>query len=303
MSLIKILQREVSHHVAGFFANWTPDKPLEIGEYGYIKKYVFTKDGSIIRDLGEAKTTESRSPTASLAMGHDVDIEVSPAVSGTAFTGHAKVKARIGLTFNSDDAFLYHLEDLTTLQFESRQDIFTKMAKAIFSGHMRWMDDYVLVTEIKKAGKVLVYGSNGHNQSMEIEAEVKDPASLNLASVAGSIGYKRKAVYVAQYEIDETRPALFRLVRFTITPPGGDSRGPISVLLAALKGIFGPNTPRPEGINLRRYTEETGWVKGEFEIQDYGTVTLWQETVDFASLEELSHRQDQLRGGPQVIHS
>ena len=57
MSFIKKLQKNVSKVTEGYFANWTPDMPISVGDYGNVKGYRFTRDGNVSKYIEDIDPT------------------------------------------------------------------------------------------------------------------------------------------------------------------------------------------------------------------------------------------------------
>lgn len=290
MSFIKKLQKNVSKVTEGYFANWTPDMPISVGDYGNVKGYRFTRDGNVSRYIEDIEIEKVRFKTATLEKKDGLFIKTKAAASGDSALG----KVRMELQFGSEGSFLYHLKDLTNNQYKKRREAFEKIGKMILSGKLKWNDDYVLVTEVKEAGKALIIVADSANAYMEIECAVDNVPEANLASAVGEIGYTRDSDRVTRYEIVQNTPILFRVVGFTEVPPGGGPNSPIGRMMARIREWFREDLPKPEVIYLRDYVEGENIWEGTFELPNGESVTLRQRLEDIESFIEKSEREDQL---------
>jgi hypothetical protein len=290
MSFIKNLQKNISKVTEGYFANWTPDMPISVGDYGDIKGYRFTRDGNASRYIGSIEIEKKRLKTATLEKKDGLIIAAKSAGSADANVS----KKSLNLKFGSEGSFLYHLKDLTNYQYKERREAFEKLGKMILSEKIKWKDDYVIVTEVKQAGKALILVADSANADMEIECEVDGAEEVNLASVVGNIGYTRDSDRILRYEIEQNTPILFRVVGFTEVPPGGGPTNPISKMMAKIREWFEGDLPKPETIYLRDYVESDSTLVGMFELPNNQLVTLGQKLEDIASFIEKSEKEDGL---------
>lgn len=290
MSFIKKLQKNVSKVTEGYFANWTPDMPISVGDYGNVKGYRFTRDGNVSKYIEDIEIEKVRFKTATLEKKDGLIIKTKAVASGDAALG----KVRMELQFGSEGSFIYHLKDLTNNQYKNRREAFEKIGKMILSGKLKWKDDYVLVTEVKEAGKALIIVADSANADMEIECAVDNVPEANLASAVGEIGYTRDSDRVTRYEIVQNTPILFRVVGFTEVPPGGGPNSPIGWMMARIREWFREDLPKPEVIYLRDYVEGENIWEGTFELPNGESVTLRQRLEDIESFIEKSEKEDQL---------
>lgn len=217
MSFIKNLQTNINRVTEGYFANWTPESPITVGDYGYIKGYRFTRDGNISEYKLDFELDSVRAKTATFEKKDGLTINTSASASGNLDNQNTK----LDLQFGNEGSFLYHLSDITNNQFKERRVAFEKIGKLILSSEIKWKDDYVLVVEVKQAGKAFIIVADSANASMQIECKSDIPGSLNLANAAGNIGYTKDSDRVIKYDVKETISPLFRVVEFSRVPPGG----------------------------------------------------------------------------------
>jgi len=286
MSFIKKLQTKISKVTEGYYANWTPDMPIEVGDYGDIGGYRLTRDGNISRFVADMKVEMTRTESATLERKDGILISSSGKAGGDAGIG----KGKLGLSFGSEGSFLYHLKDITNNQFKERREIFEKIAPLILSDKISWKDDYVLVTEVKQAGKALILVSDSANASMEVEYSSENGAPVNFVSAEGDVNFSMASDRVVKYEIKQLTPLLFRVIGFVDVPPGGGPAGPLSQIKKKLHSWFGDDLPEPEQINLRDYIENEDSVDGIFEFPNGETITLRQEFVDIESFIQKSEK-------------
>lgn len=279
MSFIKTLQTNFNKVTDGYFANWTPDAPIAVGDFGLVGGYRFTKDGSINRFVSDAEIDSTRSETATFEKSDGLSIKKSAGASGNVIAS----KVKMALRFGGEGSFLYSLKDLTHTQFRERRDAFEKIGKLILSEKVKWNDNYVLVTEVKQAGKALILVADSANANMELECGVDDVVGTDLANALGKIKYVNDSERVTRYEFSQCMPILFRAVSFTAAPPGGTPSA-MSQIMALVRGWFAEGLPKPEAIYLREYVEVPGnTIIGTFEMHDGKTVELHQKAEDISS--------------------
>lgn len=292
MSFIKKLQKNINKVTEGYFANWTPDMPISVGDYGDIHGYRLTRDGNISRYVKDVEIEKVRSETATFEKKDGLVVTASTGAGAN--NGAGIGRARMDLKFGSEGAFLYHLKDLTNIQFRERREAFEKLGVLILSQKIKWKDDYVLVTEVKQAGKALVLVADSANAEMEIECDSKEASPKNLASAVGNINYSRDSDRIVRYEIDQNTSLLYRVVGFTEVPPGGGPNTPLSQMMAKVRQWFGEELPKAESIYLRDYVESENITEGTFLLPNSKSIRLCQaiETID--SFIEKSEREEAL---------
>lgn len=290
MSFIKQLQIRINDVMDGYYANWTPDTPISVGDYGYNSGYRFTRDGNVGSRIVDIEIEKKRNETAVLEKVDGVVVRRNAAALGDAALG----KVRMDLKFGSEGSFLYHLKDLTTIQYQERKKAFNAIGNLIMSGKLKWEDDYNLVTEVKQAGKALIIVADSANAEMGIECAANDVPEFNLASAVGNINYTLDSARVMKYEIKEDASILYKPIRFTEKPPGGGPNQQISQMMAKIRGWFNGGLPNPELISLRSYLESENISGGTFDLPDSKSITLRQELVDITSFIEENERRNKL---------
>lgn len=290
MSFIKNLQKNINKVTEGYFANWTPDMPISVGDYGDIKGYRFTKDGNVNRYINNIEIEKVRLRTATFEKKDGLIVKTKGSAAGDATFG----KAKLDLQFGSEGSFLYHLKDLTNFQFKERREAFENIGKMILSGKVKWKDDYVLVTEVKQAGKALILVADSANADMEIECSADDATAANLASAVGGINYSRDSDRVLRYEIEQNTSILFRVVCFTEVPPGGGPNNTVGRMMERIRAWFTEELPKPEVIYLRDYVESENTSEGTFVLPNRESVRLCQNLEDIESFIQKSEREDVL---------
>ncbi len=291
MSFIKKLQTNINRVTEGYFANWTPESSISVGDYGFVDEYRFTRDGNISSYESGLDLDSERVKTATFEREDGLKVTKKLSVDGalgeTIDDPNAKVS--LNLQFGSEGSFLYHLKDITNIQFKERRVAFEKIGTLILSGTINWLDAYVLVVEVKQAGQAVIIVADSANAKMQIECNGSD--GLNLANATGNIGYIRDSSKVIRYEVTETISPLYRVIEFSSTPPGEGSGSPISYLLKKIKSWFNGNLPEPEVIYLTDYVENKNKTIGTFALPNGKSVVLQQKIEDIKSFIDKSEKE------------
>ena len=145
MKFIRKLQKNISAVTNGYFANWTPDNPVAVGDYGAIKDFIFIRDGNIKSRIGSLSIESERKDTAVFERKYGVSFYGGVKGRGGLPEGNASLK----INFKYKGSFLYHLKAITNNQFKERRVAFEKICTMILSQNIIWLDDYVLITEVK----------------------------------------------------------------------------------------------------------------------------------------------------------
>ncbi|WP_139166875.1 hypothetical protein [Chromobacterium sphagni] len=288
MSFLKKLQININKVAEGYFANWTPEMPVSVGDYGDINGYRFTRDGNISRYRLNLKIERIRKETASFEKKDGLIVKTQASAESGLGSGNVK----LDLQFGEAGSFLYHLRDITNIQFQERRDAFEKIGQLLLSGRIKWKDDYVLVVEVKQAGKAFILVAEGDNVSLQLECNSDIVGNLNLADVAGRVGYVRDSDSVIRYEVSEAISPLYRVVSFAESPPDGGGKLPLGGLVEKIRMWFSDKMPLPETIYLTEYFDRGHSVAGTFTLPNGETVGLCQTVEDAAGFISKSENGD-----------
>jgi len=176
--------------------NWMPGEPLDLGDYGKLKKgkifgqNFFKRWGNIRKRFGidfDVKEDPTKDITEFCSAG-SVDIE-SKADAKLLAVG----KVSGSINFSRDKMVFI---DARGCYYDSIEDIGLleeKILEKYNKGKGKWKEEFVVVTEIMRAKGATVVVTSGGKASIGLEAEAKLPLTMKLISDP-SIGLKATSV-------------------------------------------------------------------------------------------------------------
>ncbi|MHB9833275.1 hypothetical protein Q8F57_000390 [Paraburkholderia terrae] len=156
----------------GFFANWLPGDPIDIGAIGVLTGGRFRQESS----LGDLKI-----PFKENDSGFPQDLRYTSS-SGVSVSTSEKVAvaatatAEVSIEFSQQGAFLFHASGLRKRQFEKR----TVITRAVLDAdaHGRWKKNWVLVDALHTADYATIIVSESSNAGVVLTAQVSGPVSV-----------------------------------------------------------------------------------------------------------------------------
>lgn len=165
---VKVYQEEM-HSNLGFFANWLPADPIEVGAIGEIKGGRFRQAASL----------------TDLKIGFDLSEESSPhplkyqstsgtdvLLGGAASAGEALLDAEVRIEFSQEGAFLFEATGVRQVQIQNRFEVASKVLKAYEKG--KWQSNWYLVesTYFAEAATVLISQDKSAGLTLSSKANV-----------------------------------------------------------------------------------------------------------------------------------
>ncbi len=174
-SPVKLYQREI-HEKLGFFANWFPADPINVGDVGRLEGGRFRRTSSLA-ELGIEATAEP-SPG-----GQPVEYTSSEGTKvevGGGAAAAALAEAQIRVSFSRRSAFVFHASMLRPLRLASPATVARDVLAAYDGGH--WEKDWLLVEALHEAEIATILVSQDSTSEILLSANVSELlASVSLA--------------------------------------------------------------------------------------------------------------------------
>jgi hypothetical protein len=162
---VKLYHREM-HEKIGFFANWLPGDPIEIGAIGVLVDGRFRQESSLV---------ELQIPFNESAPGYPQDlrytsssgVKVSTSAEGSIA---ATASAEVSIEFSEEGAFIFQAAGLRARQLDNRSTVTRGVLEA--DRDDRWQRNWVLVEalHIAECATIIVSESNGAGLVLAAEA-------------------------------------------------------------------------------------------------------------------------------------
>jgi hypothetical protein len=188
--LAKVYARDLHSQFKTLYANWLPDTPLKLGDFGPVNDYkIFQISGNITdRDYGiEFQTRGSRRETDyEYTSAHGVN--VTSKAKGSSGPSGVNLKAGLEITFSRKNAIFFHAAKCSINLIANKVGV-GKAIRQLIKQDM-WDTKHAVVTEIVEGGATTIITSRERNASISLEAESETIQQINLAKVSGGLDIK-----------------------------------------------------------------------------------------------------------------
>ena len=193
-SPVMLYQREM-HEKLGFFANWFPADPIEVGDVGRLEAGRFRRAASL-KELGieaVAAPSEGGQPVEYTSKeGTKLEVAAGAAMAGLG-------KGEVKVSFSRESAFVFHASMLRPQRLGNPAAVARDVLAAYDEG--RWEKDWLLVEALHEAEIATILVSQDSTAEVVLSASVSELlASVSLAdpsinfTVASSQGRMVKMV-------------------------------------------------------------------------------------------------------------
>lgn len=235
MFALKYVQPKIKYLSNGLFANWLPSAPVDIGDFGIVRKGCFERKGSL-REYGFALTSK---PVPSAPSGIEYKDRMEIDVDATAGANAAsQAKAKVSITAKGRGAFLYHLDNPQHERPENSRMFNEELVKALAECGENFPDDGVIVTELMSATHATIVVSDGKEGSLTLATAFDPVGTAYLSGASGNVSTSASMGTFYSFIGETGTKALIKLVIPKVIsppPPGGGSGNPVKRSIAAFK--------------------------------------------------------------------
>lgn len=167
------IRRETS-----LFANWPPDAPRKIGDFGPVKGAMFQFMGSL--DPEEIEALGSRESAS--RSNYDIMIKSSRSMGAgvSAGTEVAEGKAVLQLKFDSAEGVVFAAPSVQITEIASLEVLGRMLRERMLDGD--WDPAYAVVVQVGVADMATVIVSSQSGASMDFEVDAKAPVNARLVA-------------------------------------------------------------------------------------------------------------------------
>lgn len=195
-SIVKIYTDAVYENLKPLYANWEPSKPIQLGDFGILNDRTFIFLGNI-GDVGLTFTERADTNKDQKFFASQDSVEVKFNAKGSIpLSGVVNAKASLEVNFSNQQAVFFNAADCAYSMIANK----VVLGKAVMAKYENgeWQREWVLVTDVIKAGATTLAISGGHSASIVFEA-TGDVERINLADA--SLGLAVKSASNVGYQV------------------------------------------------------------------------------------------------------
>jgi hypothetical protein len=168
------------HNAFGYlFANWVPDQPLALGDYGRFVDGVFHKDGTL-KQLGIGVVLGPQQVGQALYDYHSENSSIAQlTIDGSGPASGAAVKAGLEIKFKDENSSFFNASGCSIREITNLASIGDAVRDKLHDGS--WQYDLVVITTLITAKSTTAITSTSRDASIVLEAEGNVP-KVDLAS-------------------------------------------------------------------------------------------------------------------------
>jgi len=170
MSAKEIYCNSIRSEFESYYANWTPNTKLELGDFGYIVNNCFMKMGNLKSNLGIYFESSSFSDSSQFQIARKSDIELAFKASGDV---ESIANASVTVKFNRKDAVFLKCHCVRTESIDSLISLIEPL-----KSKKEWEMEYVIISDLFHTNNNTILISN--NKGAEVVLECDNPAIANL---------------------------------------------------------------------------------------------------------------------------
>lgn len=255
MSVVSSLQKKIYNMSSGMFATWMPDESPTIGDYGYLSKGRFVREGNLA--TRGIKFEEFSEPKKSGSFQYSDGVAFDVGASASARSDLAEASSELNLKFSKQGAFVYHSDDAKQIKISDKPDFYRQLFHAVVNEKtIAWQDGYVIVDEVKTCGCSTILISETKEGEVSVSGKGNIDIADNLANAEGKLEFRAKSGGILNYSgRSDTKPMYHAIKPIIPQGPTGGGGGPTGLngLLERLKEMFPLGFPKPLKIELAKY--------------------------------------------------
>lgn len=190
-SVYKLYARDVYESLR-YRPTWLPGSPIDLGTVGVIEEGIFRPITALQKlDIPFDVIVDSDVDAIDFASKNGVSISFKAAGEASKkFEAIAKADAGVLIEFSREGAVVLQLRDVLLNRIADQRALSNALLRSIAVGDQskQWQRDWIVVTEVARAGRATIVISNSGKSKLELKASGSTaPASLVDASTALSV--------------------------------------------------------------------------------------------------------------------
>jgi len=188
-SMAKTYTNDIHHEWVEVFAAWPIGLEVELGDYGYLEDGIFQRMGNI-SDKGISGETGENDNDAAIEYKSSDEVSIVLRAKGSAdASGLVQAKASLEMSFSGKHAVFFKAAGGKWHTFKSPDEVGQQILSLYHAGD--WKREFVVVTNLLKAGATTVLVSSGSSASISIEAKADKIEAIDL--VDADVGLQIKS--------------------------------------------------------------------------------------------------------------
>lgn len=265
MSFVEEVQRRIYSRTS-LFGTWLPTDPIQVGEYGSIRRGRFNREGNLKqRGIPLSETRIASSPSV---LGFSDRASFNSKGSVAAKAGNV-ASGVLEITLSGEGAFVYHLQDIVVRRIANKEEFFESLFLAILSNKLKWRDDFVVIDEVREAGAstLIVLESDAGKLTVKGNIPLGAESAAPLAKIGAkvSVNIERGSIFHAMGKTSST--PLYSAKRLSFVPP--EPPGPLrtlSEMTAWFRERLGFVNLRPDEVRMVDYVALADQDRITFEV-------------------------------------
>ena len=174
-----------------YFANWLPNEPLTVGDFGYLDGCMFSRKSSLKNAFGKSiqsiihNRSESRITYMS-SKGLSINSSAIGSIDSSV-SGGVPVKAHLDINFSKEGAVYFNATKCKITEVNDLESLGNTVLKLFESD--QWNDDWAVVISVVKADSTTALVSSSNDASIVLEADASIP-KIDLADASIKLNIK-----------------------------------------------------------------------------------------------------------------
>lgn len=211
-SIQKQYTKEIRKRFGGYYATWTPDVPLKLGDIGLLNDNVFKRIDNL-ENLGIPFSIHRDNTKSSLEHASQGSVSQTFKLAGQAAPQGSMLKdadAGIIVDFLRERSVLFKINNVTSSSIDGIIGLGERILEMYHQ--KKWNKEWVLITELKEAESGTVLISNSSNGRIELKANVDVGAQvLDIADASLNLSVQRSKNMDVKIIANENLTPLFQL--------------------------------------------------------------------------------------------
>ncbi len=186
----EIYADDIHYNFKHFYANWPPNQPIKLGDFGMLEDNLFRRKGNIKGVFNvDFQTRSGQAQQSDYEYKSAGSTELTFSAKGSSGNPAIPVNASLKIDFSSSDAIFFNAAGCNNDSIEDEVTLGKDILK-LFKDD-KWDDDWVIVTNLVTAGATTVVISSADAASLSLEADA-NISNINLSDASLRLGVKHE---------------------------------------------------------------------------------------------------------------
>jgi hypothetical protein len=252
--LSKLYATHLHKNLQPFHANWEPDFPIKIGDYGYLKDKIFNKIGNIENDFKEELQERQIVLETTVTDGESVKSFKSDNTVNVSFYAKGELQnianAALKVSFGKVNGVFFNASGCKYENLNNIRKIGGFLREKYEAGE--WKKDYYLITDIVNSNNTILLISEKSTGDIILEATSPLIQQISLADASLELKVNSNNCAGYTFESKKNLKLMFRLAKINETLLGDSSFKPVLKRRASAKTISSAKSNEKIKIGFQR---------------------------------------------------